>query len=987
MDRDDDHNPIPDPVVKTLKVSTGLQVSIFPWIQQGKGKKRRTISAREVAFYHGIPRGLFRDYVRAEIAEANACLGLPFTLLMVASYAFMAIAHDNAPHIRAVEDSIDFDIQNNANFAFAGVGYNDGPYMGHKDINDVNSIADFWSWMVKGFVPLVFQQSRGFHEGHDYTDERFKKASVEWGPAERGRMLFYNRIVGGVRMRQERSGEADDALPCNAGHSSLLGFYAEKCVHGHGYELDPEMMVARVTTDPKRHAWLYVYEDMDVLQDKLLRLEASAWLDRNTRKIEIAFPVYNAEFGLHTLMTVNFFFSRGGHIHKKVIPFSNWADWHDTWYYGFYDGIWIACLLYILVSEIRDMRRVIKANGFGALYTDYLNIWNVVDWSSVGGGVIILGMFGGSVQMTKGVNDQMVLIGKLSLPSEADRYNSLVEEFVNLMDISTSYIHKLKLALALYPLVIIFRLFKAFSAQPRLAVVTKTMKNAMSDLLHFMLVFCSVFISFVIAGVVLFGREVSGFVTFPRAMNSCFRLMLGDIDWDTISEVGRMEAGFWMWCFFIIVVLLMLNMLLAIVMDHYCQVKESSGNAETLWQETVQTYMRWKGVRKGLLVPLEDVLAAFYADERKRRNALGGGGNKFGGLLKGAMSSASLGMAQLPGANLTKGLSTMSFGSKNDKKKKKKSKKELAKEKEEEEAAAERTITFDEDELKGTEEDQLKKLDEEVITADDIMRMVSENSYGAKSMGLAQTLDLMSGSIMDYHEENKSVASMQEVLQLTRKVSARTKSMKGFMKSTKPKETDIDRFSKFSAELQEYVDDVLAERARVAAEIEQLVAVKQDLLSQLSQMPGEQWRQLAGDSAAAANMQAPKDPRRGPEPPADIDIKRMTLPMVPQTGPSRPIAVSSADPYRFVDEPVSAYDDQWEEDNPIEEDQAPLAPNGSSQYASVNGGYRDPDQQSQQSFSQKSVSQASQQSGSNNGYHRNGYQRNGYQQNGARPLY
>merc|ERR1719161_1594499 len=125
--------------------------------------------------------------------------------------------------------------------------------------------------------------------------------------------------------------------------------------------------------------------------------------------------------------------------------------------------------------------------------------------------------------MTQGVNQQMILISKVELPEGQQRYNNLVNEFINLQDTSVSYIHKFTLALALYPLVIIFRLFKAFSAQPRLAVVTKTMKNAMSDLLHFMLVFCSVFISFAIAGVVLFGREVYGFTTFPRAMNSCFQ--------------------------------------------------------------------------------------------------------------------------------------------------------------------------------------------------------------------------------------------------------------------------------------------------------------------------------------------------------------------------------------------------------------------------------------------------------------------------------
>merc|ERR1711904_537481 len=131
-------------------------------------------------------------------------------------------------------------------------------------------------------------------------------------------------------------------------------------------------------------------------------------------------------------------------------------------------------------------------------------------------------MFAGSIQMTQAVNKHMVLIGDLKLPEEKDKYNRLVDEFTNLLEYATSYIHTFKLALSLYPLVIIFRLFKAFSAQPRLAVVTRTMKNAMSDLLHFMLVFCSVFVSFAISGVVLFGREVYGFTTFPRAMNSCF---------------------------------------------------------------------------------------------------------------------------------------------------------------------------------------------------------------------------------------------------------------------------------------------------------------------------------------------------------------------------------------------------------------------------------------------------------------------------------
>lgn len=314
------------------------------------------------------------------------------------------------------------------------------------------------------------------------------------------------------------------------------------------------------------------------------------------------------------------------------------------------------------------------------------------------------------------------------------------------------------------------------------------------------------------------------------------------------------------------------------------------------------------------------------------------------------------------------GTKSLSFGGKKDKKK---SKKQQKKEKEEAEAAAEKAIKFSEEEMHATEEDQQKKLDEELMLPSDLMRMVADEST-KHAMSLAQSVELMGGAIMDFHEENKSVASMQEVLQLTRKVNFRTKGMKGFLKSSKPQESDIQRFGDFTEELGTFVDEVLEERARVAAEIEQLVAVKQDLLSQLSQMPGEQWRKFAGESAAAAAVsEPPVNPRQGPPPTSEL----RRLPSGPVTGASRPIPVATDDPFRFVDEPAFA-DEQWEDEGDlIEEDRTPLAPTGSFQYASVDGGqyengYRSYDQQSERSASLRSASQVSGHS-FNNGHQQN----------------
>eukprot|EP00971_Amphidinium_carterae_P011344 223506-Amphidinium_carterae.1 len=57
-----------------------------------------------------------------------------------------------------------------------------------------------------------------------------------------GIWLNYNRVVGAIRMQQERTGEDDRPCP---NLKALRSFYGLDCVHGLGYELDPEMWIAR----------------------------------------------------------------------------------------------------------------------------------------------------------------------------------------------------------------------------------------------------------------------------------------------------------------------------------------------------------------------------------------------------------------------------------------------------------------------------------------------------------------------------------------------------------------------------------------------------------------------------------------------------------------------------------------------------------------------------------------------------------------------
>eukprot|EP00928_Gymnodinium_smaydae_P084976 TRINITY_DN6826_c0_g2_i1.p1 TRINITY_DN6826_c0_g2~~TRINITY_DN6826_c0_g2_i1.p1 ORF type:complete len:1042 (-),score=231.14 TRINITY_DN6826_c0_g2_i1:33-3158(-) len=599
-----------------------VQQEVFYWIEnddpfQKKQERRRVdaavkrVPAEEVVKKHGIPLQDLQRYIENVINRNEAFLSLPFTLLFVAAYATMVIVHDDSVVIRSVENSVEFNVIDNANFAW------DSDDVGHKNIFDVNSIADFWSWSRKGLLPVLFVQEVGFAESRNRSDPRIINASRTFSRNERGVLLNYNRIIGGVRFRQERSsGEA-----CSS-PEELVPFANQSCV-GLGYELDPESWDARGMTNPEREAWLYVREDFEALEQQLVAMEAAHWLDRYTQKVEITVPIYTAEFGLHTMLSINFYFSRGGHIWKQLFPYSTYANWWTYSYYIAFDSIWVACLLHTLQVEMREIRRVVKQKGCAALQTDYIGFWNAVDWMSVIGGLIIVTLCLVSIRGTNRVNAETQALDPDVL-GEGDGYRAQVSTYMDALEAVVLYVHIFKLVLSAYPLIIVLRLFKAFSAQPRLALVTDTLAVTAVDLVHFLLVFISIFMTLAISGLILFGRQLESFTTVPRAMTTVFRVMLGDFEWDMLRSVGLWEAFVWLFFTLGVMNLLLLNMVLAIVMDGYAQVKRASGNAATLPAEIIALASHWWGVKRGNLIDLEVINRALLHCQRefkaKRKN-------------------------------------------------------------------------------------------------------------------------------------------------------------------------------------------------------------------------------------------------------------------------------------------------------------------------------------------------------------------------------
>jgi len=340
------------------------------------------------------------------------------------------------------------------------------------------------------------------------------------------------------------------------------------------------------------------------------------WFSPQTAKVEITFVTYNAHKDLITSTYVIFFLNTGGHIHKVVEPVSFFLHPYIGPIDYIFDILWAILVLWLFVVEGFDLIIHWWQLGFGTGTAEYMDFGNFVDWM----GIIyafMLAIFW-IMQLTRlGDLSETLKTGSPTHPGTFQDDATRLKFFGQVDDIVHDT-HLFCTLLAVYPFIIVSRFFKAFSSQPRLAMVTNTLSRASVDIFHFGVVFASVFTVFTLSALLLWGQELEYFANFPRAFNTVFRIMLGDFDWDELHEVGRPQAYLWFWTFQWLVNLIMLNMLLAIIMDVYTDVKSGIGNAETLWSQSSEIISREQQVRRGKARRLKEILVSLdptYLDE------------------------------------------------------------------------------------------------------------------------------------------------------------------------------------------------------------------------------------------------------------------------------------------------------------------------------------------------------------------------------------
>lgn len=615
--------------------------------QQMEGER---LSPDERAQEIGVSSKAVTGYLRKELSEAGACMQLPVAGLLLILFTSSVFMHMRLEELHAVDRAITWDLNENANFAFGGSIPFDNGRMGHKNIDDVNSIADFWSWFNLGITPLFWPEgwdisevrmntaARCMHPQYaleyfgwdskllenmtenpkdswtwDYCPEGHDQPPGEWGDVNHSNYLYYYTILGGLRMRQE----SVMPRPCLEFDLELKNALNIKdCLDRESaYWLAPELRNAigrdheGMNLPGAETQILLSRSSQSEIRRQLRDLENKAWLNFRTSKVELMFTTYNAHMDVLTATYIFFFLNRGGHIHKIVEPLSVWLHPYHGWWNYVIDISWALLVLCLLVFETWEVSRYVRQLGCRRTLTLYVNLSNIVDWLSIVTSFIVAYCWFLHLSKLEQVRVLMRRADVAVLGSWSDEQDRK-EFFDAVADIMSLTVH-LRGLLAFYPFVIISRLFKAYAYQPRLALVTTTMNRASIEFIHFAVVFSSIFVIYTIAGMILFGQEILHFANFGRAIATTFRILMGEVDWEEMTRVGRFRANAWFWTFMLLLQFTMLNMLLAIVMDVYTEVKGSMGkDAETLWSQACEIYTRMRAVQAGKELRFKHILRA-----------------------------------------------------------------------------------------------------------------------------------------------------------------------------------------------------------------------------------------------------------------------------------------------------------------------------------------------------------------------------------------
>lgn len=553
------------------------------------------------------------DFMVSERDRVRFCATLPLTFIVWGLFALTAWTHGNVEQTFRSQSMIRRAVQNiQVDHRISVLGSQE--VYKRIALNNVSTTDEVWTWLIDGFVPLFAGR-----------------------PESPGVVRNFNQVIRpGIQLRQKRVMGIDcpvseelreyfrsecrslDNLPERYGPEANVtnGTVNDRAfVAGGGFEV----ATMGWNENPKElfYGFLKIDRETDANtgvthirgQTRAKELRDLKWMDDATDSLKITVTLLNPEVPQFTLITVNVDIVRGGLVKTTLdVRPLQLIVWQDSGEVAV-DIIWGVLTFFTMILTLQEV--VDRKGNCGNKCCG--SFWLLVDWTGILVGFAIIAFF---LVYSAGIDSLDQHVAKLPMALSQTEVTTtepppprLAADFALLAknqelaeqgwlaqfqeDLELMIIVKIyhRLGMFWYVGLVLLRLFRGFSGQPRIAAIGRTVGKAASDLGHLLIIETITFMNLTLGGQLLFGPDLEAWHTFADAAMTSISFLFGQGDASAMFEIAPISTLIWGTGYVIAIVIMLMGMVSAILLDHYFEVRKSCGMAmQTLPQQA------WAGV-------------------------------------------------------------------------------------------------------------------------------------------------------------------------------------------------------------------------------------------------------------------------------------------------------------------------------------------------------------------------------------------------------
>ncbi|OWZ15585.1 hypothetical protein PHMEG_00010752 [Phytophthora megakarya] len=409
--------------------------------------------------------------------------------------------------------------------------------------SNVEAIPDILDWLNDTFVAAVF-----------VTEDAFNAPLPE---NEWGRIAMSNQVLGGVsfEVTQMHKHECQTA-------QFLRSLYG-KCS-------DSEQVTVYDFVMPFNYS---AEEARTTLEGK------GEWLNASTKELLITVPTLNNQIPGYVVTTLKFDFKRGGYIKPSFVTTPMLADHYPTTRTIVLDiliVLWFSPWMLIFTIVGYTMKRYKNTRTAVFDKTSQDGIMKMLHKCIFPDGWLAVDVLRGpmvhafyvvvvftQLKMTDRNFQQEIISLQEGSSSGYEALKSMIDSF--------KYIARLSVLMRLLATAAVFfqglRVLNTFRNHIGLSLLSRSIQKAICWCGAFAVTFSVIFMAFAVSGAVLFGSHVHEFSSLLISMTTCVNMLFGEFDFEVISDVHYSVAFYW--SFMVLETFVLLNIVLAIVIDAY----------------------------------------------------------------------------------------------------------------------------------------------------------------------------------------------------------------------------------------------------------------------------------------------------------------------------------------------------------------------------------------------------------------------------------